>query len=228
MNFLEVKDLLINQVKNINYILLIIVYLLSVISAIIFVFIYFNKKENNIVIENDFIDQEESTISGKEEIVVDLSGAVNLPGVYRLENGSRLSDLIKVAGGFNEDASEKIIGKIINLSQKLSDSQKIYIPYKWDESEVIDTAPLGKIETIVLPEIENTSNNIENNPDNEPKTKININTASAEELDSLQGIGPAYAQKIISNRPYSNVEDFKQKSGVPSATILKFATEIIF
>src|SRR4030065_1324996 len=160
MNFLEVKDLLINQVKNINYILLIIVYLLSVISAIIFVFIYFNKKENNIVIENDFIDQEESTISGKEEIVVDLSGAVNLPGVYRLENGSRLSDLIKVAGGFNEDASEKIIGKIINLSQKLSDSQKIYIPYKWDESEVIDTAPLGKIETIVLPEIENTSNNI--------------------------------------------------------------------
>lgn len=71
-------------------------------------------------------------------IKLDISGAVNSPAVYSLPADSRVEDAIKAAGGFSSSANADYIAKNINLSQKLTDGQKIYIPFQgklWVESQ---------------------------------------------------------------------------------------------
>src|SRR5205085_1673286 len=70
----------------------------------------------------------ESLVNAEQGIKVDISGAVNSPGVYSLPSSARVEDAIKTAGGFSETANGGYISKSLNLSQKLSDGQKIYIP----------------------------------------------------------------------------------------------------
>lgn len=66
------------------------------------------------------------------DIKVDLAGAVKNPGVYTLKNGSRLGDLLALGGGFVSETSALWVSKNLNLSQTVSDGQKIYIPFDWD------------------------------------------------------------------------------------------------
>lgn len=62
------------------------------------------------------------------EIKIDVSGAVTTPGVYTLDSNSRLEDAIKAAGGFSEDVNTDAVARLVNLSQKLTDGAKVYIP----------------------------------------------------------------------------------------------------
>lgn len=121
------------------------------------------------------------------DIFVDVQGAVEKPGVYKLSSDSRINDLLIAAGGLSAEADRGWVAKNLNLAQKLSDGAKIYIPE-------CDEAPrsLGVV----------------------GHSKININAASKSELETLPGIGPAYAQRIIENRPYSTVDDLLQVPGI--------------
>jgi competence protein ComEA len=119
-----------------------------------------------------------------------LSGQVENPGVYEIEEGMIIADLINLAGGFTKDADPEFVSKEINLSGKLQDEQRIYIP-SINESAENKTTSSGGYSTL-----------------------ININTASLEELDTLSGIGPATAQKIIDARPFANIEDVMNVSGI--------------
>jgi len=142
-------------------------------------------------------------ISGQTEgisaakILVDLSGAVVKAGVYELESGSRINDLLVAAGGLAAEADREWVAKNLNLAQKVTDGSKIYVPKKGEVgSEKMETGSglgSGKLEG-----------------------KININTASLQDLDTLWGVGETTAKKIIENRPYQKSEDLLYKKIVKS------------
>jgi len=136
------------------------------------------------------------------QLVANISGAVKKPGVYTLDAGARLSDLVAQAGGFVTSADALYVSKEINLAQVLSDGDKIYIP---DEAEDL----LGK-----------TNENLAVEGATGGKTAgntaglISLNQASQEELESLSGIGEKRAEEIIANRPYQTIEELVEKEVV--------------
>ncbi len=144
----------------------------------------------------------EEVISGS--LFVDIQGAIERSGIYQLLEGSRVNDLLIKAGGLSSEADRDWVAKNINLAQKLSDGAKIYIPKKGEpssgsEGRVAGTSFLGK---------------------------ININTASKSELETLPGIGSAYAQRIIENRPYSTVDELLQVPGIGPKTLEKIKEKV--
>ena len=138
--------------------------------------------------------------SGEEEkIVVYVIGAVNKPGIVEAPIDSRLYEIIELAGGFVENADEAAI----NLAITVTDEEKIIIPYKETSTHEKETAKINKLFT------ENLSNN---------SGKININTATVEELQKLSGIGKSTAEKIVNyrkeNSKFEKIEDIKNVSGI--------------
>lgn len=129
------------------------------------------------------------------EVVVEVSGAVEKPGVYKLKNDSRVEDALVMAGGFSVDADRIWVEKYLNRAAKISDGQKIYIHSSNEQSNVSSANNSGGYQTTsaVLSAA--------------GEGLVNINTASLKELDSIPGIGPVYGQNIIDQRPYSNTEE---------------------
>ncbi len=127
-----------------------------------------------------------ATATVAAELVVDISGEVVRPGVYKLPVGSRIEDALRASGGVTEGADTDYIEKYLNRAAKLSDGQKLYIPSR----------DAGKTQ-----ELKNS------------KT-LNINSASSGELEGLPGIGPVTAGKIIAGRPYQNISELVEKKVV--------------
>jgi competence protein ComEA len=142
----------------------------------------------------------------EKPLVIQVTGAVPRPGVYALAQGSRVQDAISAAGGFLIDADKTGI----NLARALADGEQLDIPYISSSSPVIQDAstPAATAATSV--------SNAE---------LININTASSDELDTLPGIGPTTAQKIIDyrtqNGPFISIEDIINVSGIGPGTYEK-------
>lgn len=189
----------------------------SIFIAIIIIFIigiyYFfirDKEyiENNLYMLNEI---EENNISNKEDtetIIIYIAGAVKNEGIYELDKNSRIADSIEKAGGLTEEADIKDI----NLAYLLEDGMKVYIPKNSDNNELKD-------ETNTYTAKENENTNISKNTNSDIKNgKININTATQTELETLPGIGPSIATKIISyrkeNGKFTNIEDIKKVSGI--------------
>ncbi len=140
----------------------------------------------------------ESLVS-KKLISVDVSGSVKNPGVYKLEDGSRIEEAINSAGGFSDEGDPEYISKHINLAQKLLDGSKVYIPKK---GETFSSNSAGSVAGVSA-------------------GKININTSSQSELESLPGVGPSTASKIIADRPYQQAEELLSKKIVGKAVFEK-------
>ncbi len=129
-------------------------------------------------------------------IMVHISGQVYNPGLLELRSGDRINDAVELSGGLKKEAD---IDRI-NLSKKVQDEEKIYIPKIGEELEEIKT-------------IESISGSSDNNTD----AKIDINNCSKELLTSLPGIGDVTAEKIISYRQdfkFQKIEDIMQVSGI--------------
>jgi len=168
--------------------------------------------------------QEPNVVVGSANIVIDISGAVEKPGLYKLMVSSRVGDAVNAAGGISKDASLEYISKNLNLAQKLEDTQKIYVPFEWDlyENEVYDIQPLVvKTGPSITVSSQPSTANLPNNPVPDSSGKTNANKASLEDLDKLSGIGPVYAQKIVDNRPYKDYIELSTKSGIPKSTLEK-------
>lgn len=139
------------------------------------------------------------------EVIIDISGEVINPGVYKLENGAILDDAIAMAGGLGAKANLKWIDKNLNRAEKLYDGQKVYIPNVVDDEKVI----LGV----------STTKNI-----------IRINTASLEDLDLLDGVGPSIAQRIIDYRTenggFKSIEEIKLVPGIGDKMFEKIKNDI--
>jgi competence protein ComEA len=141
----------------------------------------------------------------KLPIEVHVIGGVVRPGVYTLPEGSRVEDAINAAGGMLEGTDSNSI----NLAAKLEDGQQLEIP----STEITSEKPINVIPFSVISTPGDGSSTSE---------LININTASLSLLDTLPGIGPTTAQKIIDYRnnhgPFNNIEDILNVSGIGPAT----------
>lgn len=193
-----------------------------------------SSEENNFpIVSGDTLGQDGKTLEVPKacKINVDVSGALKKPGVFCLEEGSMVVDAITKAGGFTNQVAYRFVARRINLSQILTNNQKIYIPYEEEvDCKLISFLPQAKeVEAI----INNSSRT--NMPTSEldvtdsqggAEECININTATAEQLVTLNGVGPAMAQKIIENRPYSQKEDLLNVSGIGESTFSKFKDKI--
>ena len=144
------------------------------------------------------------------EVVVYVCGEVNDPGVYHLPNKSRVCDAIESAGGMTDDAGRDFW----NLASEVYDSQMIYVPTK----EEVESGNVPK------PDTENTD------VSSGDSSKININTASKEELMTLAGIGESKADNIIKyrqeNGSFSSVEDLTNVSGIGESIFNKIKDSI--
>ncbi len=151
-------------------------------------------------------------ISGEEEergksIFCDIAGGIEKPGMYELVSGNRVEDLLIAAGGLSAEADREWVEKNLNRAQPLIDGAKIYIPKVGESGEELTSS--------------STENEVAGTT-----AEININLASASELDTLWGIGPVRAQEIIDNRPYQSVEELKTKKIIPSNVYEKIKDEI--
>ncbi|NMA86892.1 MAG: ComEA family DNA-binding protein [Tissierellia bacterium] len=125
-------------------------------------------------------------------IMVHISGEVHMPGLVELAQGSRVIDAVKLAGGLKNDADMDRI----NLAKKLLDEEKIYIPKIGEENTLIEVLSESTVED---------------------SGKINLNTATKEQLMTLPGIGEVLAGRIIDyreNTPFKSITDIKNVSGI--------------
>ncbi len=140
-------------------------------------------------------------------ILVYVSGEILAPDVYALDANSRIKQLVEAAGGFTGNANTTAV----NLAQPLTDGAHVHIPAKGED---IPT-PLGGLSPPVTSQNENQSNI------GTGGELVNINTANLEELDTLPGIGPVIAQKILDyravNGPFANLEALMEVSGIGQA-----------
>ena len=147
-------------------------------------------------------------------IFVDIQGAVEKPGVYQLPANSRLNDLLIRAGGLSASADREWVSKNINLAQKIQDGVKIYIP---SQREVRQFGGPG-LSTTAGGEVAGVSGSIAG--------KININTASQAQLETLWGIGEKRAADIIANRPYQSLDELVTRAKIPKSVVEKIKEKI--
>lgn len=136
-------------------------------------------------------------------LVVEVSGAVARPGVFRLPAGSRVADAIEAAGGYGPRVDVRAADRALNLAAPLQDGQKVHVP---DRDEA-GSAPSG-------PEASA-------GPTKPSGGIVDINRATAAELDALPGVGPATAAKIVAGRPYASVDELVTRKAISAAALEK-------
>jgi competence protein ComEA len=139
-----------------------------------------------------------SAVASVPQVIVQVGGAVAHPGLYSLPAGSRVEDAIRAAGGYSPDVDPRQAELRLNLAAKLSDAQSIVVPRVGESASAAATSAAGG--------------------------PIDLNTATAEQLDSLPGIGPVTAAKIIAARaeqPFASVDDLVDRKIVSASTLAK-------
>ena len=200
--------------KKIIYLSLTIILL---ISAIIYNFLYIKNEKNEIINEFEEIAKEENVeeVIEKKTIFVDVSGEVLNPGLYELDDGSRINDAINIAGGVTKSADLTTV----NLAYILQDAMKITIPKKETKKVAQKNTSVKSVVTTSIASTvqENTTST----------GLVNINIASIEELKTLDGIGDATAKKIIDyrnkNGNFNKKEDIKNVSGIGTSKYEKIS-----
>ncbi len=144
--------------------------------------------------------QEPVQAAQNQEIVVYVTGAVSKPGLVKLPAGARLADALLAVGQTAESDLNNL-----NLAEKLKDAQKIMVPRLGEQQAANSSTGTS-------------TPNPGSSPSPKSGGKVNINTADAKELDTLPGIGPAMAERIIAYRsekgPFQRPEDLKDVSGI--------------
>lgn len=186
-------------------------------AIMIFVIVYYIYKisipeesyeQLDIVSENNQEQNKENVENELEEIdliIIHIAGEVKNPGIVKIKEGARIADVIEKAGGLTEKANITNI----NLAYIIEDGQKITIPSKEQDTQEYISNDSG--EGI-------REENQKTNTTSTKNTTVNINKASKEELQTLQGIGESTAQKIIDYRDqngnFKQIEDIKNVPGI--------------
>ena len=195
--------------------------LITIISILLGAIIYYvYGKETPSINQNEIMPYENETNETKiqkegniEKIIIYITGAVKKEGVYELEEGSRISDAIEQAEGLKEEADTSNI----NLAYKLEDGMKIKIP---TQKENKNTNIENNKEKFITQNsgLETEQIQTKSQINEKKQEKININKANQEELETLSGIGPSIANKIIQYRKdngnFKSIEDIKNVSGI--------------
>ncbi len=182
---------------------------LIIISALLITFswkLYSKEKESITIVptadmgESDI--REEKELIDKKICIVHISGAVNQPGVYQLTEGERIIDAVKMAGGEMEKANVDAV----NLAAHLYDGQKIVIPFiSENKGDEVNQNALANEEVRQHDYSLNSS-------------LLNLNAVTSNQLETLPGIGPALAERILAYRKnhglFRNIEDIMNVSGI--------------
>ena len=215
----------------------IIIVSIILILLILTIFYWLNLKKNNKkVIKKD--KEVVQKLEKKEEkeiektVKVDIKGEINNPGIYELDESKRVIDVIELAGGLTNNADTSVI----NLSKKLKDEMVIIIYSKYQVKNFEATKEKEKVvEEKCIQENENALKNdacINDNNSKDTNTiqgKININTASLEQLQTLPGVGESKAKSIIEYREkqkFKTIEDIKNVTGIGDSLFAKIKENI--
>lgn len=150
-----------------------------------------------------------AVLAATQTIIVDVEGAVADPGLHVLPDGSRIGDAIGAAGGYGPRLDIAAAAMQLNLAKKLTDGDKIRVP------------ALGDVAAAVQSPV------VSSDGGGDPSSSgglVNVNTASADELDTLPGIGPVTAAKIIAAReqaPFASVDELLSRQVVGPSTFEK-------
>lgn len=213
----------------------IIIAIIGLMIIIAFLYYIYTKEDDSVISTEEIVEEnmventignleenEETTKEDTDKIIVHVSGAVNKEGIVELEENSRISDAIDKAEGLKENADTKNI----NLAFKLEDGMKIYIPTIGESREQNEQNEQSQNETLMdeTSKYVTSSSGVvqeeQTNGQSEQKKneKININTATQTQLETLPGIGPSTSLKIVNyrkeNGKFKNIEEIKEVSGI--------------
>ena len=156
-----------------------------------------------------------TTLVGVREVVVHVAGAVNTPGVYRLKPTARVIDAVNAAGGVTASADTAAV----NLALPLLDAEQVYIPIRSSKKphttvavqRKLPTTPSSPSSTVAAAIVGATESSVKS-------ALVNINTATALELEALPSVGPSTAKAIVSfrtkNGPFGKAEDLLKVPGI--------------
>lgn len=223
----KIKNYFIN---NYLKIILIFIILLLFIAEFLFMNYIVNTKINKVKETNNKVsfsmELEEEKKEIEEYIYIDIKGSVKKPNVYKLLKGSRVNDAIKEAGGLSKNANTRFI----NLSKVLNDSDVIVI-YSNDEIKKANKANTIYVNTpCVCEEVKNDACIKNEEISNDSNKLININTATIDELMTLNGIGESKAKAIIeyrtNNGNFTKIEDITLVNGISETIYAKIKNNI--
>ena len=164
-------------------------------------------------------DEEAAESDAAESIYVDVGGAVVYPGVVKLSQGDRIYQAVDAAGGTLPTA----VTMYMNLAQVCEDGEKIYVPTQEEVDRSSDSST-----SLFSTDI--SGNQTSAGDTGSSEGKININTADSTSLQTLTGIGPSMAQRIIDyrnkNGNFTSTDDLTQVSGIGDKTLEKIRDEI--
>ena len=208
---------------------------LIIFVLLLFVFIKDDSTEEVILEENNLELKEENIEKVDNiKIKVDIKGAVKNPGVYEVEENSRVSDVINISGGLTNEADTSVI----NLSKNVIDEMVIIIYTKDEINEMKEgstsikyiekdcVCPKLENDACIEDKIDNVPNNENNSNDkNEKNGKVSLNNATLDDLMTLDGIGEKKAQAIIDyrnkNNGFKTIEELLEVDGIGSTTYEK-------
>lgn len=202
-------------------IMLAVIILVFSLLCILIMFIVFstkhkeNIKVDDIVLASSLETSKESndTLPSRTEntIVVDIKGAISVEGTYQMKVGDRVVDVIKKAGDFTDNADKTSV----NLAQKVTDEMMIYVARQDEQRSLLMSSNFR-------------SSGTENKT--EVKKKLNLNTASENDLQNISGIGKKKAEDIVAYREehsrFSSIDELKNISGIGDKTLEKLQEEV--
>lgn len=208
-------------IRKLKYPITIVIFILIIIYVITTKNNLEKNKYNKMEIVNDTVEGELEELSEETpKYNIDIKGAVKRPGVYLVDSDLTVNDVINIAGGLNKDADTSLI----NLAKRITDEMVIIIYTKEEvkKSNIVDTVIKIVEKECICPNIENDgclNTEIKDNITNKEDDKlININTATKEELQTINGIGESKANNIIKYREengnFNSIEDIKNVEGI--------------
>lgn len=193
---------------------------------------------NSTIMEDSSLDESKDDLGEEvlsKNVFVDIKGAVKKPGVYKIEDSKKVIDVVELAGGFTERADSSFV----NLAKNVEDEMVIIIYTIEEVKKASEDNPIIKIvdKQCICPEIKNDAcltNKTDNSISNEEKEviegKINLNTATIDELQTLSGIGESKAKAIIEYREnvgkFGVIEDLMKVTGIGEALYEKIKDNI--
>lgn len=203
----------IEKIKD-KFVLLIVLSIFCLVGIMMYVILPKNRTEFDssleLVSEVSSITSDTNEEEINDKFYVDIKGAVVSPGVYEVNDDMRVLDVVKLAGGLTEASDDKKV----NLAEKLIDQMVIYIPEIGEEGfELVTQVSTG-----------------DKSITEKDSKLININTSSASELQSLNGVGEKKAEKIIQfreeNGSFKTIEDLKKVDGIGEKTFDSLKSQI--
>ena len=164
-------------------------------------------EESEAVVTTVLAEKTEENTTLEAVIFVDIKGAVKKPGVYKMKAGDRVKDAIDAAGGLTAEADSQKV----NLAQRVEDQMVIVVPKVGEEAEAIPAGVTSK--------------------ETSKEGKVNINTATVEELKTLKGVGEKKAEAIIEyrkkNGSFKTKEDLMKVRGIGKKLFESFEERIV-